>query len=123
MLQRRSNFIKSVDVDGIKEKDFLLSSFSRFTWSRPMLTYNLTYDDYMRPEMLSYRLYGVTDYWWIILKCNPGFDDIYNDFAYDETSENNYPDALQIDSIINIPHPQDIKDFIVFAKGFIEEAI
>lgn len=119
MLQKRSNFIKGIEVDGNKEKDFLLNSFSKFTWSRPMLNYRLTEDDFMRPDLLSTKVYGTQEYWWIILKTNPGLDDIYNDFTVDGSNENSYESDFTIDSIIKCPHPLDIKDYIVFAKGYV----
>jgi len=117
MIQKRTNYIKSKDVDGTKEKDFLLNSFSNFTWSRPMLNYRLSYDDYLRPDLLSLKVYNTQEYWWIILKCNPGFDDIFND--YDVEGENE--DSLQIDSLIKIPNILDVKEFITFNKTFIEQ--
>ena len=116
MSNNRSQFISSINIDGIIEKDFLLNSFNEFKWTRPIKLYTLTYDDYMRPDLMSIRVYGDMSYWWILLKANPGLDDIYNDFAYDDVTENEYPNSYRIGSVIKCPHIQDIKDYIVYNK-------
>lgn len=121
MIQRRTNYVKTKTVDDVNEKDFLLNSFSYFNWERPMLSYRMTYDDYLRPDLLSLKIYGTQEYWWIILKCNPGFDDIFNDFVVDADGEVEYEGSLKIDSLIKIPNILDIKDFITFNKTFIEQ--
>lgn len=121
MIQRRTNYVKTKTVDDVNEKDFLLNSFSYFNWERPMLNYRMTYDDYLRPDLLSLKIYGTQEYWWIILKCNPGFDDIFNDFVVDADGEVEYEGSLKIDSLIKIPNILDIKDFITFNKTFIEQ--
>lgn len=117
MIQKRTNYVKTKEVDGKKEKDFLLNSFSKFVWARPMTSYRLTYDDFMRPDLISMKVYGTVEYWWIILKANPGFDDIYNDFGVELTGTQDY----QIDTLINCPHPLDIKEYITFSNSFMEQ--
>jgi hypothetical protein len=120
VINQRQDFIKGQVVDGVKEKDFLLNAFNKFTFSRPMGQYSLLYGDYMRPDLISLKVYGKIDYWWIVLKVNPGLDDIWNDFSISDSAENKYPDSLEVGSLISVPHILDINDFFVFGKSFVE---
>jgi len=108
----RSNFIKTVGL----EKDFLLNSFQFYKFKRPFSKYRLQYEDYLRPDAISRKVYGTDEYWWIILKVNPEFEDIWNDFATDYDSEIEFPDAFKIGMMINIPNILDIQEFFTFNK-------
>lgn len=121
MINQRENFIKGIKVDGVLEKDFLLNAFNKFVFSRPMIQYSLLYGDYMRPDLISLKVYGKIDYWWLILKVNPGLDDIWNDFSISDEAENKYPDSYEVGSLIQLPHILDIKDFFVFGKSLVKK--
>lgn len=113
----RSTFIKTVCV----EKDFLLNTFRYFKFKRAFTQYRLQYEDYMRPDLISRKVFGKDDYWWIILKVNPEFQDIWNDFAINDDQEANYPDAFRVGYLINIPNLLDVQEFYSFTKTQIEK--
>jgi hypothetical protein len=112
----RSDFIKTEMVDGVPEKDLLLSSFNNFVFEYPLKTYRLQYNDYMRPDLISLKVFGNQDYWWIILKCNPELEDIWNDVAIEQEQEDLYPDAYKIDELIYVPDIRDVNTFIAKYK-------
>lgn len=112
-----SKFIKTVNG----EKDFLLTSFQFYKFKRPFTQYRLQYDDYLRPDSISRKVYGSDEYWWIILKVNPEFEDIWNDFVVDEDSEVIFPDAFKIGMMINIPSILDIQEYFTFNKQQLEK--
>lgn len=68
-------------VNGVQEKDLLTNIFRSFKFKRPFTNYKLQIGDYMRPDLISLRVYGVYDYWWVVLRCNPELEDVWNDFA------------------------------------------
>ena len=113
----RSNFIKTVDG----EKDFLLNSFQYYKFKRPVKSYRLQYEDYMRPDLLSRKVYGKDDYWWIIWKVNPEYQDIWNDYVISDYDELKFPDAYRVSMIINIPDILDIQEFNTFNKTQLEK--
>lgn len=137
---KRSDFYPKTSVDGVAERDLLMSKFNDYTFKKAFVSYVLQYEDYLRPDLMSKRIYGTKDYWWIILRCNPGLDDIWNDFGYSNETitvsaseidpsiniENDYmvvvdkqeylyPNAFKVGNIINIPTLTDIQDFYTFA--------
>lgn len=136
----RSNFLKGVSVNGILEKDLLSSTFNDYNFKRPMQNYRLQYEDYIRPDLISIKAYGTQDYWWIILKCNPELEDIWNDYVVDGSmisvsaslldssitndymvlvNENEYlyPNSYRPGQIINIPNILDVQDFYTYTKN------
>lgn len=66
----RTTFYHSVTVGGVKELDFLWNSLSNFRMDYEPSYYRTTAIDVMRPDLISYRVYGVVDYWWIICLVN-----------------------------------------------------
>lgn len=76
---KRTNFMKEVtSADGIQEYDFLLSNWDLF-----QINTNITFNtvqvlDIQRPDYMSLRIYGSSEYWWILCKYNK-IDDIWND--------------------------------------------
>ena len=113
----RSDFIKTVEG----EKDFLLNSFQFYKFKRPFTKYRIQFEDYLRPDLISRKVFGTTQYWWIILKINPDIEDIWNDFAIDDDQEFNFPDALKIGELINIPNLLDIQEYYSFNKKTIDK--
>lgn len=92
----RTNFFNITTVNGNPEYDYLYNSLSRFTMSYPVSYYQIVEADVMRPDIISYKVYGVVDYWWIILYVN----DIESPLT-DMTSG----------TIIQIPNVLDIYNF------------
>jgi len=118
MKYSRTNYFQPEVIDSLMERDLVNSAFSSYVFKDEFTQYKLQYDDYMRPDKISYKFFGVSDYWWIILKCNPEIEDIWNDVAVDDEQETQYPDAVKISEYINIPSKQDIDEFFSFARNF-----
>ena len=59
----RSNFYRTVSVNGILEKDLASSPINDYVFKRPFTKYRLQYEDWMRPDLISKRIFGVFDYW------------------------------------------------------------
>jgi hypothetical protein len=94
---RRTNFLEEVTTyDGINEYDLLLSNWDLFELNYPIEFDTIKPLDMQRPDYLSYRLYGLSEYWWVICKLNK-IDDLWND--------------LYIGMDIIIPSEQDILEF------------
>lgn len=138
----RSEFYPTVVTNGIAEKDMLQNKFRKYVFKNPFTTYTLRYADYMRPDLISLNIYGTQEYWWIILRCNPELEDIWNDFGYSDKSvmvnassidpsinssndyqiavdekEFLYPNAFKVGERINIPDLADIQDFYTFSRS------
>lgn len=118
MKYSRTNYFKTEIVDSIAEKDFLNSAFSSFKFTDAFSKYRLQYNEHMRPDLISLKIFGTSDYWWIILKCNPNIEDVWNDIASDDEQEDKYPDAVKIGEYINIPSKRDIENFYSFSRNF-----
>ena len=81
----RTNFMSIVDVsytlynnDISKEWDLLSSNWDLFNIYSPLSFDNIKPVDITRPDVLSYRIYGNSSYWWVLCKFNQ-IDDIWND--------------------------------------------
>jgi len=98
----RSNFYEKEVIEGVNECDFLRSKISRFKIKRPTKYYTITYDDLMRPDLLSFKLYGKQDYWWLLLYANNVID------PWNELQEND---------VIQVPDEQDILDWLMETKN------
>lgn len=94
---KRTNFLSiEENSSGGLEYDLLSSNWDLFE----ILT-GITYDnvkilDLRRPDMLSYRIYGDSSYWWILCKIN-NIDDIWND--------------MDIGDDLIVPSISDIEEF------------
>lgn len=119
-LYSRSNFYKTVSVDGVMQKDLLSSPFNSYIFKRPFTKYRLSYEDWMRPDLISKKIFGTYDYWWIILKVNPNLQDIWNDYVVQEEDEETYPDAYKISELIDIPSILDIQELFTYVKNELE---
>lgn len=68
----RLNFYTAVTVDGTQELDFLWNSLTTFLNE---MRYEPTYYrtsvvDSMRPDLISYKVYGSVQFWWVICLVN-----------------------------------------------------
>ena len=76
---KRTNFLKeAVTESGDEEWDMILSNWDLFELNHPV-TFGVTLaSDIGRPDIISYRIYGTSKYWWILCKVNQ-IDDLWND--------------------------------------------
>lgn len=93
---RRSNFTEEVEVDGVLEQDLVDNHWDLFEIKRPMTFFTISRSYIGRPDLLSMKLYGKMNYWWIILKVND-IDDVWND--------------IEIEDVISVPNIRDIEDW------------
>jgi Base plate wedge protein 53 len=96
----RTDFFNIITVNGNKEYDYLYNSLSGFVMNYPISYYQITESDVMRPDLISYKIYGTVDYWWLILFVND-IQDPLND--------------IKSGTIIKIP---SILDIYAFAKKY-----
>jgi len=92
----RTKFYNVVTIDGIEELDYLHNNLSKFTTFYPVSYYIVKEVDLVRPDLISYRLYGDVGYWWLLMKLN-GIEDIFND--------------LEVGKVLKIPNLLDIYTF------------
>ena len=92
----RLNFYSESIVDDTKELDFLYNSLSKFEMKYNPAYYRVTSSDFMRPKIISYKVYGTTEFWWIIMSVN---------------GINNPLVDLTPGTILQIPSQLDIYDF------------
>lgn len=92
----RTNFCNKSNINGTIECDLPFNDFNKFKFKRPssFLTINKKYE--MRPDLISFDVYGTVNYWWIICKVND-IDNVYED--------------MTIGKSIQIPAIGDIEDF------------
>lgn len=92
----RTSFYNIVTVNGIQEYDFLDNNISKFVMTYPVSYYRVTDSDMMRMDLISYKIYGSEDYWWIIAMVNE-INDIFHD--------------MQVGQLLKIPNILDIYSF------------
>lgn len=93
----RTNFLQTVNVDDVLQKDlgsFELPPHYKFD---NVSYYKVREVDVARPDLISYRCYGTTNYWWFLMEYN-GICDIWNDIFEDQ--------------ILEIPSLNDIRTYI-----------
>ena len=66
----RLNFYNVVTVDEVPELDFLWNSLSDFEMRYAPAYYRVVGGDVMRPDLISYKCYGTSDFWWVIMLVN-----------------------------------------------------
>ena len=76
----RTKFYHDLIVDGIEQLDFLYNSLSDFVMEYSPGYYRVVTIDCMRPDFISYKVYGTVDFWWIILLVN-GIEDPFTDLV------------------------------------------
>jgi len=96
IIQTRSDFYKTVNVNGISEKDLLLNNWEKFEITKPVSYYQITEREIQRPDLISASVYGDMSYWWLLLKHNEYIS------CFD----------LEAGSVLECPHIQDIQNFI-----------
>lgn len=73
----RTNFLKSNNVDGVEEFDMGSMDFGDYDFG-DVQYYVVKEYEICRPDMICYRIYGTTNYWWFLMWFN-GITDIWND--------------------------------------------
>lgn len=66
----RTNFYQELAVFDTKELDHLWNSLSGFKMLYQPTYYRVTSSDHMRPDIISYKVYGVVEFWWVICLVN-----------------------------------------------------
>ncbi len=66
----RTNFYQEVAVFGTKELDHLWNSLSGFEMQYQPSYYRVTSPEHMRPDRVSFKVYGVVDFWWVVCLVN-----------------------------------------------------
>ena len=92
----RTDFYNETTIDSTQEFDYLYNSISNFRTDYPVTYYKITDSDLMRPDLISYQVYGTVDYWWIICYLNQ----IHNPFS-----------DIKIGMVLAIPNVLDIFQF------------
>jgi len=105
----RDDYLNIEVVNGIPERDYLMSNWELFVQKRPMVVVALGASSIQRPDRVSMSLYGRSDYWWIISKCNPSISDWWNDCYNGQ--------------VIQVPDEEDIKDFYLACRNKIKNNI
>jgi len=95
-MNRTTFYHQITTADDVDELDFLWNSLSEFKMNYIPTYYRVAGDDLLRPDMISYKCYGVVEFWWIILLVN--------------NIENPFTD-LEEGAILTIPNRLDIYDF------------
>ena len=76
---KRTNFLsQDTTGDDVIEYDLLLSNWDLFEIKQPIRFDTIKVSDIQRPDVLSYRIYGQSGYWWVLCKFNQ-IDDVWND--------------------------------------------
>jgi hypothetical protein len=98
---RRTNFLKEEVVDDVAEYDLGNDNWDLWEIKRPMTYFTLSRGYLARPDLLSLKLYGKMNYWWILLKHNK-ICDVWNDMA--------------VGDIIEVPDVRDLEDFYALVR-------
>jgi len=96
---KRTDFFHKVVVEGTPELDLLWGKLSEFDDSFLRYApgyYRVTASDVLRPDLISYKVYGTVDFWWIILLLN----NIENPFV-----------ELEEGMVLKVPNKLDIYEF------------
>lgn len=81
----------------VEELDYLYTNMDKFKMSYRPGYYRLIMSDIMRPDLISYRVYGTVDNWWLLLYVN---------------KTNNALLDMKVGDIWQIPNQTDIYTFI-----------
>ena len=91
-----TNFLDVVEIDGNIEWDLLNKNWELFQINNPITLHPVTLFEVQRPDFISFRVYGDSQYWWVLCKFN-NIDDIWND--------------MKLDDVLLVPNLNDINDF------------
>ena len=99
----RTNFFSKFDVDSVLECDLILNNWEKFKIKRPTTFYKVIEDDCgAMPRILSLKLYGRVDWWFVIGKIN-GIEDWFNDLIPNQ--------------VLIVPDQLDISDWYMQIRG------
>jgi hypothetical protein len=93
----RATFFKPEILDGIPELDLSEGKFSLFETKAQVRMYQLDSYEAFRPDIISYRIYNTTSYWWILMKYNNIIDPL---------------EELVPGLILKVPDASDIRNFV-----------
>lgn len=94
----RSKYLETAETMYGLEKDLLTNSIVGFEPLRKINTYRLRSVDVARPDLVSMKLYGSSDYWWFLMKYN-NIDDIWNEMYVNMKLD--YPSSIDIINYLN----------------------
>lgn len=103
----RSNFYPKVIVDGKTEFNKTICEFGNsfynryFQIKRTMDNYTVKQQDLQRPELISFKIYGTIDYWWLLMKYNNIYD-VWNDMYEGQ--------------VLSVPNKLDYDDFVIVSS-------
>jgi len=101
-LFNRTLFYEKETIDNILENDLVRNHFDLFKIKRPTTFFTVSRSYIQRPDLLSLKLYGNTQYWWIVARFNQ-IDDFWND--------------LNVGDVIRVPNKEDIEDWYLEVKA------
>lgn len=93
---KRTNFYNKVTINGVEEYDHLDNNVSKLVLNYPVQYYRVQETDLIRPDLISYKLYGTEEYWWLLMVIN-GIEDIFHD--------------MEVGQLLQIPNVYDIYNF------------
>lgn len=76
----RPDFLMTVTINDIQEKDLNNMQWDKLVINRPISYYKLSYSDMQRPDLICAKIYGNMQYFWVLMKFNL-IDDIWNDLT------------------------------------------
>lgn len=98
----RTNFQNTNTVEEIVEKDLSSIDFGDFDFGENFY-YRVSPQDVARPDIISYKIYGTTNYWWFIMWYN-GVGDVWNDLR--EMMVIKYPALVKIKEALRKYHKE-----------------
>lgn len=66
----RCNFYNTIVNDGVQELDFLDGNLSEFIMQYAPSYYQVAQNDLLSPDLISYKCYGSSEFWWVIMLVN-----------------------------------------------------
>ena len=66
----RTSFYNIVRNDDTDEYDYLYNNLTKFQMNYSISYYRIEQRDLMRPDLISYKIYGTITYWWLIMMVN-----------------------------------------------------
>lgn len=93
---RRERFPEKSNVNGVDEVDLPNNGFNEFKFTDNIGFYTVTLSDIQRPDLISYKVYGSLDMWWLLMKYNK-VEDVWND--------------LFVGMVLEVPKRSDLDDY------------
>jgi len=66
----RSNFYQKFTLNTVTQLDFLYNPLSKFEMIYDPDYYRVTGEDDMRPDKISFKMYGTPEFWWVLMLVN-----------------------------------------------------